>query len=285
MSAPTRSQLLAEAEYLIRRAVEEYISRLERQLREAREDEIIRRPYKKLNRQAAAQFTALAEDAIGRSGQFAAALSGGSTPKGLYSLLAEPEYRERVNWERVHFFWGDERCVPPDHPDSNYRMAREALLDKIQTRPENIHPMRGELEPDKAAEAYEAELRGFFGQAPGAWPRFDLILLGLGEDGHTASLFPGSTALGESSRLVSAPYVEKLHSHRLTLTLPVINAAAHATFLVSGASKAGIVKDILATDSGSSNYPAAKVRLAGGRLTWLIVADAADTLQHAARRG
>ena len=146
---------------------------------------------------AAEQWVNLARQAIARSGRFTVALSGGSTPKVLYSLLASPEYRERIDWLHVHLFWGDERCVPPDHPESNYRMVQEALLSKIQIPPENIHRMAGEKDPQTAAVEYEQELRDFF-QTKDAAPRFDLILLGLGEDGHTASLFPGTPAPDET---------------------------------------------------------------------------------------
>jgi 6-phosphogluconolactonase len=227
-----------------------------------------------LARQGAEQFIARAGEAVARAGRFAAALSGGSTPAALYSLLAAGEFRDRVDWPRVHLFWGDERCVHPEHPDSNFRMTREHLLERIQLPPENIHRMQGETEPVAAATAYESELRKFFGAG---LPRFDLVLLGLGEDGHTASLFPGSTALKETEHWVAAVYVDKLRSHRLTLTLPVINAAAHVAFLVAGASKAAIVKEMLGSANASS-YPAAQVMPARGQLTWLIAADAAAGL-------
>lgn len=227
-----------------------------------------------LARQGTEQFIARAGEAVARAGRFAVALSGGSTPAALYSLLAAGEFCDRVDWPRVHLFWGDERCVPPDHPDSNFRMTREHLLDRIQLPPENIHRMQGETEPVAAAAAYESELRKFFSAG---LPRFDLVLLGLGEDGHTASLFPGSAALKETEHWVAAVYVDKLRSHRLTLTLPVINAAAHVAFLVAGASKAAIVKEMLGSANGSS-YPAAQVMPARGQLTWLIAADAAAGL-------
>ena len=231
-----------------------------------------------LNRKAAAQFVALADDAIARSGRFAVALSGGSTPKSLYSLLASPEYCNLIDWPRVHFFWGDERCVPPDHPDSNFRMVRETLLDKIQIPNKNIHRMLGEREPPEAAAAYEAELKEFLDLEHGGWRRFDLIYLGLGEDGHTASLFPGTDAASQTEHLVAVVYVERLQSYRLTLTLPVINTAAQVTFLVSGGSKARIVHEVLAADGGPCDYPAAKVRPSEGRLTWMIDASAAKEL-------
>ena len=229
-----------------------------------------------LNRKAAAQYIALAGDAIARSGRFAVALSGGSTPAALYSLLAARDFCDRVDWPRVHLFWGDERCVPPDHPDSNFRMVRENLLARIQIPTANIHRIMGEKEPRQAASVYEAELKNFFGA--GALPRFDLIFLGLGDDGHTASLFPGTDAADETTRLVAVAYVERLRSHRLTLTLPVINAAEQVVFLVSGKSKAAIVGAVLGSDADSARYPAAMVRPSDGELTWLMTADAATNL-------
>jgi 6-phosphogluconolactonase len=228
-----------------------------------------------LARLGAEQFTANGAEAISRSGRFAVALSGGSTPAALYRLLASPEFRERVDWSRVHFFWGDERCVPPDHQDSNFRMTRETLLDAIQAPSENIHRIVGELEPAAAAAGYEAELRRFFGAQI---PRFELVLLGLGEDGHTASLFPNSSALDERQRWVAATYVQKLRSHRVTLTVPVLNAAAQVVFLVAGASKAEIVKEILRPDRDPSLFPAARIQPSNGILTWLISEDAATAL-------
>src|SRR2546430_4372299 len=185
-----------------------------------------------LNRKAAERFVLLANEAAAKAGRFTAALSGGSTPRTLYSLLAMPDYKESIPWSQVHLFWGDERCVPPDHQDSNYRMAREALLSKITIPTDNVHRMAGEKEPQVAAVEYEEQLRKLFQPPPGALPHFDLILLGLGEDGHTVSLFPGSEALDEQERLVIAPYIEKLQTHRITLSLPVINEAAVILFLV-----------------------------------------------------
>jgi 6-phosphogluconolactonase len=227
-----------------------------------------------LARKAAEQWIALAAAAIAASGRFALALSGGSTPKILYSLLATPEFRERIEWNRVHLFWGDERCVPPDHPESNYRMTREALLSKIEIPPENIHRMLGEKDPATATAEYEHQLHNFFLGKTSA-PRFDLVLLGLGEDGHTASLFPGSAALKETARWVVTSYVERLRAHRLTLTLPVINAAAQVSFLVAGESKSAIVKALLGNDSHPSQYPAGQVSPVSGKLTWFVTQDAA----------
>lgn len=231
-----------------------------------------------LSRKAAAQFVASANGGVTRSGRFAVALSGGSTPKALYSLLASSEYRDRADWQRVHLFWGDERCVPPDHSESNFRMVEEALLRNISIPEQNIHRMAGEKEPSSAAADYERELRDFFELGPGQRPRFDLVLLGLGEDGHTASLFPGNTALTEQENLVATTYVEKLKAHRLTLTLPVINYAAQVSFLIAGASKAAVVKNLLGADSKSFDYPAGRVRPSNGQLTWFITRDAAGEM-------
>jgi 6-phosphogluconolactonase len=220
----------------------------------------------------------LAGAANARRGRFAVALSGGSTPKAFYALLATAEYRNRLDWSCVHLFWSDERCVPPEHPESNFRMVQESLLSKVEIPRENIHRMAGEKEPQAAAADYENELRMFFNPPQDGLPRFDLIYLGLGEDGHTASLFPGTAALSENQRWVTIAYVERLQAHRLTLTLPVINAAAQITFLVSGQSKRAIVKQLLGADVDSSILPAAKVSPTDGRLTWLITQDAAEEI-------
>ena len=231
-----------------------------------------------LARAAAEHFITLATAAIAARGQFVVALSGGSTPRATYTLLARDEFAARVDWPRVHVFWGDERCVPPDHPESNYRMARETLLDKIPIPAENVHRIRGELPPDQAATAYQAELEAVLG----AGGRFDLILLGMGEDGHTASLFPGTAAIHEQTRWVVAHYVDKLSVWRVTLTPVVINAAAHVTFLVSGAGKAERLREVLDGPHQPDVLPVQIVRPTDGRLLWL--ADAAAAV-HVRQRG
>jgi 6-phosphogluconolactonase len=236
---------------------------------------IVCRDIAELSRQSAERVSQLALQSVQGSERFTVALSGGSTPKHLYSLLASRGYKERIPWNNVHLFWGDERCVPPDHPESNFRMAQEALLSKIEIPAENIHRMRGEGLPQTAAAEYEQELQKFFGLKSGALPRFDLILLGIGEDGHTASLFPGNEALNETNHLVVAPFVAKLNSHRLSLSLPVLNNAANVWFLVTGGSKADAVKKVL---SGSSDLPAARVHPTDGNLTWFITRDAAPKI-------
>jgi 6-phosphogluconolactonase len=228
-----------------------------------------------LSERAAEEFVRLARQAIQLAGRFTVALSGGSTPKALYARLALPGYAERILWDRVHLFWGDERCVPPDHPESNYRMVQDSFLSNIQIPAENLHRMAGEKEPKVAAAEYEAQLKRFFKLTDGALPRFDLILLGLGDDGHTASLFPGSAALNDEKHLVVADYVEKLKSMRLTLTLPVLNEGAEVVFLVAGASKAAIVKELFSEKASAAIFPASKIQPRIGNLIWMITADAA----------
>lgn len=243
-----------------------------------RREIVICRDSADLCRQAADRFIGLARDGINERGRFAVALSGGSTPRGLYALLGAPEYRGEVAWSKVHLFWGDERSVPPDHADSNYRMVREVLLSQVDIPPEHVHRMAGEKDESTAAGEYEALLRDFFQLAGHNLPRFDLILLGVGEDGHTASLFPGAGALNETERLVTNTYVAKLDSERLTLTLPVLNNAAEILFLVTGESKKNVVAEILEARPGSPILPAARVQPSEGRVTWLISRDAASRL-------
>ncbi len=235
--------------------------------------EIVPSPHH-LVRTAADRFVSLASEAIANRGRFAVALAGGSTPEPAYALLAEPPIVHKVDWTRVEVFWGDERCVPPDHPDSNYRMARRAFLDHVPIPEENVHRMRGELPPDEAVAAYRLELQ----KALGADGRFDLILLGMGPDGHTASLFPGTDAVDERTRSVVAVHVEALDAWRITLTLPVINAARRVIFLVSGEAKA----ETLARVYAGELLPAALVEPVCGELTWLVDRAAASHLPKTA---
>jgi 6-phosphogluconolactonase len=223
---------------------------------------------------AARDFAARAEEAIDALGRFAVVLAGGSTPKATHEALAR-DYSGRLDWGRVHVFFGDERTVPPDHEDSNYRMAHEALLSRVPVG--SVHRMRGELPPAEAAAAYEEELREFFG--PDGVPAFDLILLGLGEDGHTASLFPETSALDVTDRWVVANPVLKLEATRLTLTIPVINAARAVAFLVAGEGKAKALKEILEGDADPREYPAKFIRPEGGDLTWMVDRAAAGSLE------
>jgi 6-phosphogluconolactonase len=216
---------------------------------------------------AATEFATLAVQAVQSNGRFTVALSGGSTPKSLYALLAGGSI-PNIPWERIFFFFGDERFVPPEHPDSNYRMAREAgLFSKVPESNVFRVPTEGK-DADTAARAYEQTLGKFFCLPGGEFPRFDLVLLGLGPDGHTASLFPGTAALNETRSLVVANWVDKFQTYRLTFTLPVINRAACVMFLVSGADKANIVREVL--ENENANLPSQKVRLADGRLLWLL---------------
>ncbi len=230
-----------------------------------------------LARTAAQQFHRVAEAAVQERGRFSVALSGGNTPRSVYSLLAS-EHKE-LPWDRIHIFFGDERHVPPDHPDSNFRMASESLLSKVPIPEKNIHRIHAELDAEAAADEYEQELVNFFYLRNHDWPRFDLIFLGLGEDGHTASLFPESKALAETSRRVAANWVEKFKTFRITLTFPVLNHAAEVVFLASGAGKAEILSEVLRP--GARKYPAQSVQLENGRLLWLLDQDAGSLLRFA----
>jgi 6-phosphogluconolactonase len=227
-------------------------------------------------------FVETALDAVARANMFTVALAGGSTPARMYARLVEPDGPGvRAPWERTQFFWGDERHVPPDHPDSNYRMAHEALLRHLPIDGTQVHRVRGELpDTEAAAAAYDAELRTFFGVSPGAFPRLDLILLGLGADGHTASLFPGAAALAEKTRLAVAT-VAPPASRRVTLTLPVLNHAARVVFLVEGSAKADIVAAVLEGPRDPDRLPAQGVGPDAGELIWLLDARAASQLSHA----
>ncbi|NKE70263.1 6-phosphogluconolactonase [Candidatus Manganitrophus noduliformans] len=207
------------------------------------------------------------------------ALAGGATPKFLYERLAIQSIQQKIPWSRVHLFWGDERCVPPEDPDSNYRMADATLISQVPIPMENVHRMPGEKAPEAAAEEYEKTLRAFFGSSP-EWPRFDLVLLGVGADGHTASLFPGSPALKEKKRWVIAPYVEKLKVHRLTLTLPVFNHAALVLFLISGREKAPIVRALLSSVPLQIFFPAQMIRPVQGRRLFFLDPSAASLLDQ-----
>jgi len=229
---------------------------------------------------AAEVVVGAATDAVAQRGRFTISLSGGSTPKSLFNLLAT-NARTVLPWERMFFFWGDERHVPPTDPDSNYRMAEETMLSKVPVPPGNVFRMAAE-NPDAAAvaEDYEKTLRKFFALEPGQVPVFDLILLGMGPDGHTASLFPGTAGLQEKSRLVIANWVEKMKTSRLTFTLPVLNAARCVTFLVSGTDKAAVLRTVLEGDVPAEQYPAMLVRPTDGKLIWLVDRAAASELTN-----
>ena len=227
---------------------------------------------------AAEEFVAVGRAAIGAHGRFSVALSGGSTPKALYSLLAS-NYATFA-WNRVFLFFGDERHVPPTDPESNYRMVHEALLTKVPVPAENIFRVAAENpDADAAASAYEAQLRKFFELKAGEFPRFDLILLGMGPDGHTASLFPDSKALDEQSRLVVANWVAKFNANRLTFTFPVINRAAEVLFLACGADKAAILQQVLEAKNAPP-LPSQRVQPSDGKLLWMLDEAAAAKLQR-----
>lgn len=230
-----------------------------------------------LSRDAAYRFTALAAMSARAGRPFTVALSGGSTPAILYRLLSSSPFRETLSWSNVHLFFGDERCVPPNSPDSNYRMAFETLISHIEIPPQNVHRMPGELaDHGAAARQYESDLRAFFHLSNGEGPRFDLILLGMGPDGHCASLFPHKPALQERQQLVVAtdpglqPFVP-----RLTLTLPTLNNAANVLFLVAGADKAETLARVLNGPPDPEALPSQNVVPINGSLTWLIDREAA----------
>lgn len=237
-----------------------------------------------LYREAAGELAGLAAEAVADRGAFSVALAGGSTPRGLYELLAGDSILSRaVPWDRAHVFFGDERHVPPDQPDSNYGMAQETLLSKVPVAPGHVHRIAGEL-PDtsRAAAAYEEAITAHFRLSPGEFPRFDLALLGLGPEGHTASLFPGAPALDETRRLAVSTWVGKLNAHRITLTAPVFNAAANVAFLVAGEHKALSLKAVLEGPYEPRQLPAQLIRPASGRLIFFADADAASLLSREA---
>ncbi len=223
------------------------------------------------------RFVEVVSTAVEKNGKATVALSGGSTPRALYALLAESQYREKIDWDKVHLFWGDERCVPHDSLESNYKMVKDSLISKVSIPPSCVHPTRDQdTDPAGSAEAYEEDLKREFKLTAGSFPRFDLVLLGLGPDGHTASLFPGTQALGESERLVVANYVDKFKSHRITFTLPVINAAANVIFMVGGADKKDILQQVLKKEPVA--FPAQLIRPTDGELDWFVDAAAAEHL-------
>lgn len=238
---------------------------------------------------AAGLFAEQATEAVAARGRFMVALAGGTTPNALYKQLAT-DYRDTVPWHAIHFFWGDERHVPPDHPDSNFRAASAAMLSKVPVPEAHIHRIHAELPAASIAAAeYERTLRHEFALDEAALPMFDLVLLGMGADGHTASLFPGSAALHHAERLVLAPWVETLQSYRITLSLPVLNHARLVVFLVSGAAKADMLRAVLEGRDPSEVVPARAVHPSGGRLRWMVDRAAASrldiTLRSRVRQG
>lgn len=249
----------------------------------------IYRDPEELALKAARRFARLADQYVIGCGKFTVALSGGSTPKAMFSVLAADPYIDTVPWSSIYFFWGDERCVPPDHPDSNYRMTNDELLSKVPVPRENIFRIPAELpEPERAAEEYTATLTAFFLAGPGAnrtgtaplssVPRFDLVFLGMGPDGHTASLFPHTTALQSGEQIAVANYVEKFKAHRITLTAATINNARNVTFLAAGADKSEALRNVLEGTYQPDVYPSQLIRPRNGTLLWMVDEAAARLL-------
>ncbi len=227
--------------------------------------------------QAKAKFVAtLAEECLVTQGKFTIALSGGSTPRRLYQVLASPPHAEGIAWDRWHIFWSDERCVPPDHQDSNYRMARQALLDHVPIPPAQVYRMRGEVAPEQAAKEYESAVLKVFQTTV---PLFDLIWLGIGDDGHTASLCPGSEALQKKHRLVVANLAPSPPVHRITFTLPLINAAKVVAFLDTDESKAEVLRRVLEPAPEDNVLPSAMVRPTDGTVHWFLTKEAASQFE------
>jgi 6-phosphogluconolactonase len=236
-------------------------------------------------RRVAQEFVQSATSAVSSKGSFTVALSGGSTPKALYSLLAnDAAIRAQLPWDKMYFYFGDERSVGPDHPDSNFRMATETMLSKVPLKPEQIFRIKGEYkDTEKAAQEYEQALRASFKIAEGKigegqFPRFDLVLLGMGNEGHTASLFPGTKALHETKRLVVRNWVGKLYTDRITLTAPAINNAARVIFMITGADKALALKGVLEGPYEPEQLPAQMIQPSNGEVLWLVDAIAGGML-------
>jgi len=234
-----------------------------------------------LARRAAQYFLEMAREAVEARGRVRIAISGGSTPKATFQLLADPNepWRNHMPWDNLDIYWVDERCVPPDHADSNYRMTREALLDHVPLKPERIHRIQGELEPEAAAARYESELRNGFRLEGAESPRFDLVALGMGSDGHTASLFPHTEALHELGRLVVANTVpQQKESRRVTLTWPVINHSRSVFFLIAGADKAAVLSEVLTGSRDVERLPSQLIWPSSGILTLILDKAAAALL-------
>jgi 6-phosphogluconolactonase len=228
---------------------------------------------------AADDFVQAAKTAVAASGRFTVALSGGSTPKGLFQVLSTKDH-DLLPWDRMFFFFGDERHVPPDSPESNYRMAKENLFSKVPVPEVNIYRIKAEDEDaNRAAAEYEKTLREFFGLPEGQVPRFDLILLGMGPDGHTASLFPETSALHETAKLVVSNWVPKFTSYRITFTTTLLNAAGQVNFLVAGADKAAALKAVLESNESADLYPSKRIHPVNGKLEWLVDEAAAQQLR------
>lgn len=231
-----------------------------------------------ISHRAASLFVNASRNSIDTRKRFAVAISGGSTPRRLYTLLSTAPYRDQVDWEHIHFFWVDERCVPKEHEESNFRTAFDTLLSMVPMPDGNIHRIKGEEDPEKAARDYEEDIKKFFGVS--GLPIFDLVILGMGEEGHTASLFPGSKSLDETVRLAAPVFLEKLNRNRITLTLLVLNNAAQILFLVSGRSKAAVLSEILGDGHKKDQYPASLINPVHGTILWLIDRETASKLKR-----
>ena len=236
---------------------------------------------------AAYHLTELVEEAVAARGRARVAVSGGSTPKATFALLADPAhpFLARMPWDRLELFFVDERTVPPDDKDSNYRMTREALLNKVNMKPEQVHRMQGELEPEVAAAEYEFDLRRSFRLEGAEAPRFDVVTLGMGDDGHTASLFPHTEAIHEMGRLVVANQVPQKETWRITLTWPVINHGRRVVFLVEGAAKAEVLREVLLGGYDPDRLPAQLIRPENGQIGLLLDAEAARRLPKSGKHG
>ena len=237
-------------------------------------------PADRLVEETARRLVVITRERIAATGRCTVALSGGSTPGPVYRRLATSPLRDEVDWSCVHVFWGDERTVPPESDQSNYRLARETLLDHVPIPAGQIYRLRGEIDPETAAAEYEQTIRRVFNLAPGELPVFDLLLQGIGPDGHTASLFPGTVALHERERLVVANVVPQLNTMRLTLTVPVIQNAARIVVLVAGRDKAEAVRRALEGEWNPEETPSQILRQARGEVDWLLDAEAASLLRR-----
>lgn len=239
---------------------------------------IIESNRENLSTVAADMFEGCINNCIEYRDRFVVAVSGGSTPRGMHRMLAEEPYRSRIPWEHVHLFWVDERCVPIDEPASNYGAALQDLLDHVPIPRYQVHPMRGDLSPDEGRTEYEEELRSCFGIARDQVPVFDLIILGIGTDGHTASLFPGHDSLHEKEALICAVKGGIPNVNRLTMTFPVLNSARHILFIVAGKKKAPVVSEIFSAGDAAGTMPARQVKPREGELIWLLDHDAASLI-------
>jgi 6-phosphogluconolactonase len=231
-------------------------------------------------RAAAQFFTTAAVNAALARGIARIAISGGTTPKAMFALLADPAepFVKQVPWDKLDLYWVDERCVPPDHPDSNYRMTKEALLSKVPLSPDCVHRMEGELDPEVAAARYESMVRNNFRLEGAQTPTFDLVLLGMGDDGHTASLFPHTEALNDITHIAIANHVPQKDTWRITLTSPVINQGREVAFLIEGAGKTQVLHDVMLGPYNPETFPSQLIRPASGHLTLLLDSAAASKL-------